>query len=153
MKFFSQSKEQFINEVTSTFVLYLIILVVTAITTTIVTRLSTIVIPVKQIGRVVLYSRYSSASYSFLVSFLHPLLIKFDFPLGASGIRAILHNGEKVVVKVQRPSLKKLFDIDLRKYLSYAKTPTIFSWWPFKHVLILVFRFNLFHIIFEIFVI
>lgn len=29
--------------------------------------------------------------------------------------RAILHNGEKVVVKVQRPGLKKLFDIDLRK--------------------------------------
>ncbi|XP_044493433.1 protein ACTIVITY OF BC1 COMPLEX KINASE 7, chloroplastic isoform X2 [Mangifera indica] len=28
--------------------------------------------------------------------------------------RAILHNGEKVVVKVQRPGLKKLFDIDLR---------------------------------------
>lgn len=30
--------------------------------------------------------------------------------------RAILHNGEKVVVKVQRPGLKKLFDIDLRKW-------------------------------------
>ena len=29
--------------------------------------------------------------------------------------RAVLHNGEKVVVKVQRPGLKKLFDIDLRK--------------------------------------
>lgn len=28
--------------------------------------------------------------------------------------RAILHNGEMVVVKVQRPGLKKLFDIDLR---------------------------------------
>ncbi|KAG2405583.1 Protein ACTIVITY OF BC1 COMPLEX KINASE 7 [Vigna angularis] len=28
--------------------------------------------------------------------------------------RAILHNGEKVVVKVQRPGLKKLFDIDLK---------------------------------------
>ncbi|CAN4110139.1 unnamed protein product [Withania somnifera] len=28
--------------------------------------------------------------------------------------RAILHNGERVVVKVQRPGLKKLFDIDLR---------------------------------------
>ncbi|CAA0837048.1 Protein kinase superfamily protein [Striga hermonthica] len=28
--------------------------------------------------------------------------------------RAILHNGEKVVVKIQRPGLKKLFDIDLR---------------------------------------
>ncbi|RVX08308.1 Protein activity of BC1 complex kinase 7, chloroplastic [Vitis vinifera] len=28
--------------------------------------------------------------------------------------RAVLHNGEKVVVKVQRPGLKKLFDIDLR---------------------------------------
>lgn len=30
--------------------------------------------------------------------------------------RAILHSGEKVVVKVQRPGLKKLFDIDLSKY-------------------------------------
>ncbi|XP_039116703.1 protein ACTIVITY OF BC1 COMPLEX KINASE 7, chloroplastic-like [Dioscorea cayenensis subsp. rotundata] len=28
--------------------------------------------------------------------------------------RAILHNGEKVVLKIQRPSLKKLFEIDLR---------------------------------------
>ncbi|CAM0950764.1 unnamed protein product [Alopecurus aequalis] len=28
--------------------------------------------------------------------------------------RAVLHNGERVAVKVQRPGLKKLFDIDLR---------------------------------------
>ncbi|KAJ6836082.1 protein ACTIVITY OF BC1 COMPLEX KINASE 7, chloroplastic [Iris pallida] len=41
-----------------------------------------------------------------------------DRPLAAASLgqvhRAILHNGEKVVVKVQRPGLKKLFDIDLR---------------------------------------
>ncbi|KAK1439759.1 hypothetical protein QVD17_05579 [Tagetes erecta] len=39
-------------------------------------------------------------------------------PLAAASLgqvhRAILHNGEKVIVKVQRPGLKKLFDIDLR---------------------------------------
>jgi hypothetical protein len=29
--------------------------------------------------------------------------------------RAVLHNGERVAVKVQRPGLKKLFDIDLSK--------------------------------------
>ncbi|GKE93807.1 protein activity of BC1 complex kinase 7, chloroplastic, partial [Tanacetum coccineum] len=38
-------------------------------------------------------------------------------PIAAASLgqvhRAILHNGEKVVVKVQRPGLKKLFDIDL----------------------------------------
>lgn len=32
--------------------------------------------------------------------------------------RAILHNGERVVVKVQRPGLKKLFEIDLSEYAS-----------------------------------
>ncbi|BBG99887.1 Protein kinase superfamily protein, partial [Prunus dulcis] len=41
-----------------------------------------------------------------------------DRPIAAASLgqvhRAILHNGEKVVVKVQRPGLKKLFDIDLR---------------------------------------
>ncbi|KAJ9169921.1 hypothetical protein P3X46_018064 [Hevea brasiliensis] len=41
-----------------------------------------------------------------------------DQPIAAASLgqvhRAILHNGEKVVVKVQRPGLKKLFDIDLR---------------------------------------
>ncbi|KAL5861697.1 hypothetical protein ACOSQ4_002993 [Xanthoceras sorbifolium] len=41
-----------------------------------------------------------------------------DLPIAAASLgqvhRAILHNGEKVVVKVQRPGLKKLFDIDLR---------------------------------------
>ncbi|KAI4329842.1 hypothetical protein MLD38_028183 [Melastoma candidum] len=40
-----------------------------------------------------------------------------DRPIAAASLgqvhRAILHNGEKVVVKVQRPGLKKLFDIDL----------------------------------------
>ncbi|XVF71721.1 hypothetical protein PTKIN_Ptkin12aG0062400 [Pterospermum kingtungense] len=40
-----------------------------------------------------------------------------DQPIAAASLgqvhRAILHNGEKVVVKVQRPGLKKLFDIDL----------------------------------------
>lgn len=33
--------------------------------------------------------------------------------------RAVLHNGEKVAVKVQRPGLKKLFDIDLSKRLLF----------------------------------
>ncbi|KAE8075508.1 hypothetical protein FH972_014218 [Carpinus fangiana] len=41
-----------------------------------------------------------------------------DQPIAAASLgqvhRAILHNGEQVVVKVQRPGLKKLFDIDLR---------------------------------------
>ncbi|KAK9156345.1 hypothetical protein Sjap_003825 [Stephania japonica] len=41
-----------------------------------------------------------------------------DRPIAAASLgqvhRAILHNGEKVVLKVQRPGLKKLFDIDLR---------------------------------------
>jgi hypothetical protein len=31
--------------------------------------------------------------------------------------RAVLHSGEAVVVKVQRPGLKQLFDIDLVSYL------------------------------------
>ncbi|XP_010486338.1 PREDICTED: uncharacterized protein LOC104764496 [Camelina sativa] len=39
-------------------------------------------------------------------------------PIAAASLgqvhRAVLHNGEKVVVKVQRPGLKKLFDIDLK---------------------------------------
>ncbi|XP_052207090.1 protein ACTIVITY OF BC1 COMPLEX KINASE 7, chloroplastic [Diospyros lotus] len=39
-------------------------------------------------------------------------------PIAAASLgqvhRAVLYNGEKVVVKVQRPGLKKLFDIDLR---------------------------------------
>ncbi|TKY57519.1 disease resistance protein RPM1 [Spatholobus suberectus] len=41
-----------------------------------------------------------------------------DRPIAAASLgqvhRAILHNGEKIVVKVQRPGLKKLFDIDLQ---------------------------------------
>lgn len=41
-----------------------------------------------------------------------------DQPIAAASLgqvhRAVLHNGEKVVIKVQRPGLKKLFDIDLR---------------------------------------
>lgn len=50
---------------------------------------------------------------------VHLLFKKFeDLPLAAASLgqvhRAILHNGEKVVVKVQRPGLKKLFDIDLK---------------------------------------
>ncbi|KAL4581448.1 hypothetical protein LXL04_017663 [Taraxacum kok-saghyz] len=50
---------------------------------------------------------------------VHELFKEFeDEPIAAASLgqvhRAILHNGEKVVVKVQRPGLKKLFDIDLR---------------------------------------
>ncbi|XP_042426895.1 protein ACTIVITY OF BC1 COMPLEX KINASE 7, chloroplastic-like isoform X1 [Zingiber officinale] len=41
-----------------------------------------------------------------------------DRPIAAASLgqvhRAILHSGEQVVVKIQRPGLKKLFDIDLR---------------------------------------
>ncbi|TXG55552.1 hypothetical protein EZV62_020808 [Acer yangbiense] len=41
-----------------------------------------------------------------------------DLPIAAASLgqvhRAILHDGEKVVMKIQRPGLKKLFDIDLR---------------------------------------
>ncbi|KAI3702666.1 hypothetical protein L6452_28414 [Arctium lappa] len=50
---------------------------------------------------------------------VHVLFKEFeDQPIAAASLgqvhRAILHNGAKVVVKVQRPGLKKLFDIDLR---------------------------------------
>ncbi|KVI02093.1 Protein kinase-like domain-containing protein, partial [Cynara cardunculus var. scolymus] len=50
---------------------------------------------------------------------VHVLFKEFeDQPIAAASLgqvhQAILHNGEKVVVKVQRPGLKKLFDIDLR---------------------------------------
>ncbi|KAL0400384.1 UNVERIFIED_CONTAM: protein ACTIVITY OF BC1 COMPLEX kinase, chloroplastic [Sesamum radiatum] len=50
---------------------------------------------------------------------IHVLFKEFeDLPIAAASLgqvhRAILHNGEKVVVKVQRPGLKKLFDIDLK---------------------------------------
>ncbi|XVF71724.1 hypothetical protein PTKIN_Ptkin12aG0062600 [Pterospermum kingtungense] len=48
-----------------------------------------------------------------------------DQPIAAASLgqvhRAILHNGEKVVVKVQRPALKKLFDIDLRNLKRIAE--------------------------------
>ncbi|XP_065018581.1 protein ACTIVITY OF BC1 COMPLEX KINASE 7, chloroplastic-like [Musa acuminata AAA Group] len=41
-----------------------------------------------------------------------------DRPIAAASLgqvhRAILHSGEQVAVKIQRPGLKKLFDIDLR---------------------------------------
>uniref|UniRef100_A0A7C9DY87 ABC1 atypical kinase-like domain-containing protein n=1 Tax=Opuntia streptacantha TaxID=393608 RepID=A0A7C9DY87_OPUST len=41
-----------------------------------------------------------------------------DQPLAAASLgqvhRAILHNGERVAIKVQRPGLKRLFDVDLR---------------------------------------
>lgn len=50
---------------------------------------------------------------------IHILYKEFEeLPIAAASLgqvhRAILHNGEKVVVKVQRPGLKKLFDIDLK---------------------------------------
>ncbi|KAL8477983.1 hypothetical protein ACS0TY_030040 [Phlomoides rotata] len=50
---------------------------------------------------------------------IHILFREFeDLPIAAASLgqvhRAILHNGETVVVKVQRPGLKKLFDIDLK---------------------------------------
>ncbi|GER33556.1 protein kinase superfamily protein [Striga asiatica] len=50
---------------------------------------------------------------------MHLLFKEFeDLPIAAASLgqvhRAILHNGEKVVVKVQRPGLKRLFDIDLK---------------------------------------
>ncbi|PIM97412.1 putative unusual protein kinase [Handroanthus impetiginosus] len=50
---------------------------------------------------------------------MHMLFKEFeDLPIAAASLgqvhRAILHNGEKVVVKVQRPGLRKLFDIDLK---------------------------------------
>ncbi|KAL2245990.1 UNVERIFIED_CONTAM: Protein ACTIVITY OF BC1 COMPLEX KINASE 7, chloroplastic [Sesamum indicum] len=50
---------------------------------------------------------------------IHILYKEFeDLPIAAASLgqvhRAILHNGEKVVVKVQRPGLKKLFNIDLK---------------------------------------
>ncbi|KAL3510061.1 hypothetical protein ACH5RR_029462 [Cinchona calisaya] len=50
---------------------------------------------------------------------VHMIFKEFEErPIAAASLgqvhRAVLHNGEKVVVKVQRPGLKKLFDIDLR---------------------------------------
>ncbi|XP_020551292.1 uncharacterized protein LOC105167405 [Sesamum indicum] len=57
---------------------------------------------------------------------IHVLFKEFeDFPIAAASLgqvhRAVLHNGEKVVVKVQRPGLKKLFDIDLRNFKMIAE--------------------------------
>ncbi|KAL6561229.1 Protein ACTIVITY OF BC1 COMPLEX KINASE 7, chloroplastic [Orobanche minor] len=65
----------------------------------------------------------TSKAISFIESELnapiHVLFKEFeDLPIAAASLgqvhRAILHNGEKVVVKIQRPGLKKLFDIDLQ---------------------------------------
>ncbi|PIN20363.1 putative unusual protein kinase [Handroanthus impetiginosus] len=57
---------------------------------------------------------------------IHMLFKDFeDLPIAAASLgqvhRAVLHNGEKVVVKVQRPGLKKLFDIDLRNLKMVAE--------------------------------
>ncbi|KAK6155326.1 hypothetical protein DH2020_009574 [Rehmannia glutinosa] len=57
---------------------------------------------------------------------IHMLYKEFeDLPIAAASLgqvhRAILHNGEKVVVKVQRPGLKKLFDIDLSEWILYEE--------------------------------
>ncbi|KAK4386319.1 protein ACTIVITY OF BC1 COMPLEX kinase, chloroplastic, partial [Sesamum angolense] len=57
---------------------------------------------------------------------IHVLFKEFeDVPIAAASLgqvhRAVLHNGEKVVVKVQRPGLKKLFDIDLRNFKMIAE--------------------------------
>ncbi|MBA0640269.1 hypothetical protein Goklo_023224 [Gossypium klotzschianum] len=58
---------------------------------------------------------------------IHVLFKEFeDQPIAAASLgqvhRAVLHNGEKVVVKVQRPGLKKLFDIDLRNNILFLST-------------------------------
>ncbi|MQL99054.1 hypothetical protein Taro_031776 [Colocasia esculenta] len=45
-----------------------------------------------------------------LLADLHRCAAELPWPVH----RAVLHNGEKVVVKVQRPGLKRLFDIDLQ---------------------------------------
>ncbi|KAL0311133.1 UNVERIFIED_CONTAM: protein ACTIVITY OF BC1 COMPLEX kinase, chloroplastic [Sesamum angustifolium] len=57
---------------------------------------------------------------------IHVLFKEFeDVPIAAASLgqvhRAVLHSGEKVVVKVQRPGLKKLFDIDLRNFKMIAE--------------------------------
>ncbi|WOK99812.1 hypothetical protein Cni_G08524 [Canna indica] len=48
-----------------------------------------------------------------------------DRPIAAASLgqvhRAVLHSGERVAVKIQRPGLKKLFDIDLR--IGYTLDP------------------------------
>ncbi|KAL6537997.1 Protein ACTIVITY OF BC1 COMPLEX KINASE 7, chloroplastic [Orobanche gracilis] len=78
----------------------------------------------------------TSKAISFIESELnapiHVLFKEFeDLPIAAASLvvhRAILHNGEKVVVKIQRPGLKKLFDIDLQnlklitEYFQRSKT-------------------------------
>ncbi|KAK4429224.1 protein ACTIVITY OF BC1 COMPLEX kinase, chloroplastic [Sesamum alatum] len=57
---------------------------------------------------------------------IHVLFKEFeDLPIAAASLgqvhRAVLHSGEKVVVKVQRPGLKKLFDIDLGNFKMIAE--------------------------------
>ncbi|KAI3765833.1 hypothetical protein L2E82_15879 [Cichorium intybus] len=54
----------------------------------------------------------------------HELFKEFeDQPIAAASLgqvhQVVLHTGERVVVKVQKPGLKKLFDIDLTEYTSY----------------------------------
>ncbi|KAL4185707.1 hypothetical protein AMTRI_Chr10g232040 [Amborella trichopoda] len=48
-----------------------------------------------------------------------------DQPIAAASLgqvhRAVLHNGERVAVKIQRPGLKKLFDIDLQNLKMVAE--------------------------------
>lgn len=59
------------------------------------------------------YSSYVSLDDLYAV-FLQ-IVLTYSHVINVQVHRAVLHNGERVAVKVQRPGLKKLFDIDLSK--------------------------------------